>query len=154
MLNDSIRNYTNRVIERDYWLRAQVYLSRYLSDPVFHCNSFWDISSDYIQKVYNELQKIEKERLQAESITTAYLTDSILSIVHSLYGSDKSRYKSQPQVFLPGYVAEDDESSDESLVLDLDTLRICETELKIERIPMFAMAIVIQVIAETKNANQ
>jgi hypothetical protein len=106
----------------------------------------------YIQKIYIELQQVEKDRLQAESITTAYLTDCVLSIVHSLYGSDKTKYKSQPQTFLPGYVPEEEECG--SLILDVETGRICGMELSTGRIPTFAMAIIVQVMAESSYANQ
>jgi hypothetical protein len=106
----------------------------------------------YIQKIYVELQQVEKDRLQAESITTAYLTDCVLSIVHSLYGSDKTKYKSQPQSFLPGYVPEEEECG--SLILDIETERICRMELSTCRIPTFAMAIIVQVMAESSYANQ
>jgi hypothetical protein len=131
---------------------VHVYLNRYLSDPVFHCNSFWDLSSVYIQKIYIELQQVEKDRLQAESITTAYLTDNVLSVIHFLYGSDKTKYKSQPQKFLPGYVPEEEECG--SLILDIETERICRMELSTGRIPTFAMAIIVQVMAESSYANQ
>jgi hypothetical protein len=107
----------------------------------------------YIQKIYTELQEIEKNRLQNQSITTAYLTDSILSIAHALYGKSSEKYKSQPEVFLPGYSPEED-ADPETLSLDSETLAVCLIELQVARIPNFARPLLVQILNENSNANQ
>jgi hypothetical protein len=73
-----------------------------------------------------------------ESVSTAYLTDTVLSIVHSLYGRDGEKYKSQPQVFLPGYQPEKSEDDDE-FDIDTKTIEILMAEIRLGRIPQFAL---------------
>jgi hypothetical protein len=73
-----------------------------------------------------------------ESVTTAYLTDTVLSIVHSLYGKDGDKYKSQPHVFLPGYQPDKTDDDVEFEIVD-KTIEILISEIDLGRIPQFAM---------------
>ena len=104
---------------------------------------------DYIETIYASLQRTERDRLQGESITTAYLTDTVLSIVHSIYGKDgeKYKYKSQPQVFLPGYTPPKDTESESAQISDA-TIEVFIAEYRADRIPQFAAMHLITQIAE------
>lgn len=123
------------------------YLNRYLSDPLYHAASFWHLNCNYIDSIYLSLQATEKDRLQGQSISTAYLTDTMLSIVHSLYGKDGEKYKSQPQVFLPGYEPEKSDN-DESLEISDRTIEIFMSEYQLNRIPQFAITHLAQLLPE------
>jgi hypothetical protein len=147
-LNDSIANWDKRVIERDYWLRVYTYLNRYLSDPLYHAESFWDLSCTYIEDVYGSLEKVERDRLQGQSVTTAYLTDVMLSITHSLYGKNDGKYKSQPQVFLPGYKPDENAIIEETHDVSSQTISVFMDEYKADRIPDFAVMHLMSQIAE------
>lgn len=138
-LNYSIANWDKRVIERDYWLRVYTYLNRYLSDPLYHAISFWNLSCSYIKDVYRSLEEAEQDRLQSQSVTTAYLTDTVLSIVHSLYGKEGDKYKSQPQVFLPGYKPDENVGSEETHNISRQTIDCFMGEYEADRIPDFAV---------------
>jgi hypothetical protein len=120
-------------------------MNRYLSDPIYHADSFWDLNCSYIEDAYTALQKVERDRLQGESITTAYLTDTVLSIAHSLYGKDGDKYKSQPQVFLPGYQP-DKEADEECFDLKDGTIEIFMKERDLDRIPQFALIHLIELM--------
>jgi hypothetical protein len=79
--------------------------------------------------------------MQGESVTTALLTDTVLSVVHSLYGKEGSKkYKSQPQVFLPGYEPPEVEET-EGVFHNLSdqTIEIFMAEHGANRIPQFAL---------------
>jgi hypothetical protein len=114
-------------------------LTRYLSDPIYHAESFWSLPCDYVETVYKALQKTETNRLQAESMTTALLTDTVLSVVHSLYGKEGNRYKSNPQQFLPFYQPLKDEDENTGHELSIDTIKIFMDEYKNSRVPTFAI---------------
>jgi hypothetical protein len=58
------------------------------------------------------MQRVEKARSQIDSVSTAYLADTVLSIVHSLYGKDGHQYKPNPAAFLPGYEREESEAEE------------------------------------------
>lgn len=146
-MKDSIAAWDSRTIERDYWTDVYIYLNRYLSDPLYHAENFWHLGCDFIESIYLSLQRVEKDRLQAQSVSTAYLTDTLLSIVHRLYGKDGDKYKSQPQAFLPGYEPEKSED-DEKFELDDRTIEIFMSEYQKNRIPQFALLHLMQFIPE------
>lgn len=129
-------------------MRVYTYLNRYLSDPLYHAASFWDLSCTYIEDAYRALEKVEQDRLQGQSVTTAYLTDVILSITHSLYGKNDGKYKSQPQVFLPGYKPDENAEVEEIHDVSRQTIECFMTEYKADRIPDFAAMHLITQIAE------
>jgi hypothetical protein len=129
-------------------MRVYTYLNRYLSDPLYHANSFWDLNCIYIEDVYQILEKVEQDRLQGQSVTTAYLTDTVLSIVHSLYGKSDQKYKSQPQVFLPGYKPDENAEVEETHDVSSQTIECFISEYKADRIPDFAVMHLMSQIAE------
>lgn len=136
-------------------MRVYTYLNRYLSDPLYHAASFWNLSCDYIQAVYESLEKVEQDRIQGQSVTTAYLTDTVLSIVHSLYGKEGGdKYKPQPQVFLPGYKPDENAESEETHHVSSQTIEIFMSEHKANRIPDFAVMHLITQIAGWSEKNE
>jgi hypothetical protein len=94
------------------------------------------------------LENVEQDRLQGQSVTTAYLTDTVLSIVHSLYGKEGNKYKSQPQVFLPGYKPDENVEVEETHDVSSQTISVFMSEYKADRIPDFAVMHLMTQIAE------
>ena len=80
------------------------------------------------------MQRIEKARAQSDSVSTAYLADTILSIVHSLYGKEGQPYKSNPSVFLPGYDREAEIIEDSSFDPSPETIKILLKLIKRQKI--------------------
>ena len=88
-----------------------------------------------------------------ESVSTAYLTDTVLSIVHSLYGKDGEKYKSQPQVFLPGYQPEKSDD-DVEFSLNATTIEVLMSEIDLGRIPQFALMHLSPYIPQWREKNE
>lgn len=110
-------------------------MARFSHDPVYHIDSFFDLPIVFLERSMASMQRIEKARTQSDSVSTAYLADTVLSIVHSLYGKEGQPYKSNPSVFLPGYdreAAEIDEDS--SLDPSIETIKILLKLIKGQRI--------------------
>lgn len=125
-------------------MNVYIYLNKHLSDPLYHASSFWHLNCDYLDSVFSSLHEAEKTRIQNESTTTAYLTDTVLSIVHSLYGKEGNPYKSQPQVFLPGY--EPIEEDIQVISIDPKTVEVISREYQADRIPRFAVTHLLEII--------
>lgn len=126
----SIELWDKRVIEREYWIDAYSYMSRFSHDPIYQSESFFDLPVVFLEQSLSSLQRVEKARVQSESISTAYLADNILSIVHSLYGKEGHPYKSNPAIFLPGYEPPTDENTEETLNPSPQTIKILLKLLK------------------------
>ncbi len=117
-----------------------VYLNRYLADPLYHAKSFWTLPCNYLEAIVTSLQQIEKDRLQAESVTTAYLTDSLHSIAHALYGDKSKPYTSNPALYLPGYEAPARDEDQGEIEPTPETIAIFLAEYKARRLPTSIVA--------------
>jgi hypothetical protein len=118
-----------------------IYINARLSDPLYHAASFWDLSCSYLENVYRSLQNNEKDRIQAESVSTAYLADTVLSVTHALYGKEgEKKYKPDARKFLPFYEpSEDIDAGDVSHNLSPETIAIFIEEYENGSIPQFAV---------------
>lgn len=94
----------------------------------------------YLDSVLTALQQVEKDRIQSESITSAYLTDSLHAISHAVYGDKDKPYKSNPAAYLPGYEPEESEEDEDSIEVSIETIAIFMSEIKAQRMPSSIVA--------------
>jgi len=125
------------VDEREYWMDMYHFFSSASNDKIYSAETFFDLPVTFLEVSLKSLQRIDKQRVQKASLTTAYLTDTVLSIVHSLYGKEGSpKYKSDPEKFLPGYEAPElsAEETDNTLEPSSETIRILLTSIKEQKL--------------------
>lgn len=111
------------------------------------------MNCNHIAKIYEKLRSVERDRLQGQSVTTAYLTDTVLSIVHSLYGKNGGKYKSNPQQFLPGYKPQEEKHQGVHKI-NQQTIDIVIAEYDLNRIPEFARTHLSQQITRWEEKNE
>lgn len=113
------------------------YFSSESNDKIYSAETFFDLPVTFLEVSLKSLQRIDKQKIQKSSLTTAYLTDTVLSIVHSLYGKEGSpKYQSNPDRFLPGYEAPElsKAESDNTLEPSAETIRILLTSIKEQKL--------------------